>query len=197
MNQLSGLVIPLGLAIALLAPVTGCGDDGPSADASGIDASGIDASGIDGSAGAIDGGDIDAGGDAGGADAVIDGGSAGPDAAAPVLGCQPAEVSVEALCGCMANIVCDQIYFCLSAEEIASRPDYWSPRASCVEALEDDCLDDADGGDEYLPVDFPGCVADIATRSCGDFGAFASVSQDFPASCDNLRALDTGLGLDL
>jgi hypothetical protein len=126
----------------------------------------------------------------------IDAPTGGPDAAAPVLGCDPSAVTTEALCTCMANIVCDQIYFCLSATEIASRPPDWSPHSDCVAELEEDCLDD-DGDPDYLPADFPACVTDIATATCESFGKFESVSGDFPASCDNLRALDTGLGLDI
>jgi hypothetical protein len=95
----------------------------------------------------------------------------------------------------MANIVCDQIYACLDAEEIASRPG-WSPRSACFDALEGDCFDDADGGTENLPVDFMACVTDLGAATCPDFGDFTSVSGDFPASCDNLRALDTALGID-
>jgi hypothetical protein len=116
------------------------------------------------------------------------------DAGTPTLACTPERETVEDLCTCMANIVCDQIYACLDSAEIESRPG-WSPHATCVEGLEEDCIEDSSDGTDNLPTDFPACVTDIGAATCGDFGDFASVSDDFPASCDNLRALDTALGI--
>jgi hypothetical protein len=125
--------------------------------------------------------------------------AASADAASqPILACQPATATTEDLCTCMAAIVCDQIEFCLDAEALAAKPDSWRPRSSCVESLESDCLEDAASDPaDYLPADFPACVSDLGAATCADFGAFESVSADFPATCENLRALDTGLGIAL
>jgi hypothetical protein len=124
---------------------------------------------------------------------------AGSDAAAarsgsPVLDCDPAKAGPEELCACAADIVCDQIHACLDAEELADKPDSWSPHASCVQEVVEDCVEDL-GDPDYLPVDFPQCVQDVADASCDDFGSFDSVSNDLPPSCEDFRALDTGLGI--
>lgn len=112
---------------------------------------------------------------------------------APSLTCEPQTASPDQLCDCMAQIVCDQISFCLDPDEIASRGADWHPRENCVAALASDCIED---GPENQPADLAACVADLADATCDDLGAFTSVSADFPASCANLRALDTGLGID-
>ena len=120
----------------------------------------------------------------------------GDDRPAPTLQCDPASAGPEETCSCMANIVCDQIYFCLTRRELAAKPDYWRPHAACVQELESDCLEDA-GDPDYEPADYPRCLSDLEAAQCADFGQFESVSQDFPASCENLRALDTGLGIGI
>jgi hypothetical protein len=119
------------------------------------------------------------------------------DAAAtpPMLQCEPANASETELCTCMANVVCDEIYYCLSAAEIATKPAWWSPRAACVQALDSDCQEDLGSGPSYFPADFRTCVADLEVRSCADYGHFTSVSASFPSTCANLRSLDTGLGI--
>jgi hypothetical protein len=167
------------LALLALSGLAGCGggDESHLPDASvdggaAIDASQADASAADASA-------TDAGG-----------------GTPPTLACDPATTTGSALCACMADIVCDQIYYCLSAAEIAAKPPGWSPYTACVASLGEDCNEDlSDPG--YLPADFPACVQDLADATCADYGDFGSVSMDFPASCDNLRALDTGLGIAL
>jgi hypothetical protein len=133
-------------------------------------------------------------GDDGDTDAGADAGTAQSEGEPPSLGCDPSQADDEDLCACAAAIVCDQIHYCLDAEELADKPDGWTPRESCVDEVAEDCLEDL-GDDDYLPVDFPQCVQDVADASCDDFGAFDSVSNDFPPSCENFRALDTGLGL--
>src|SRR5262245_11274017 len=52
--------------------------------------------------------------------APIPDGAPGTDAAPPplpTLACDPATTTGSALCACMADIVCDQIYYCLPATE--------------------------------------------------------------------------------
>ena len=112
----------------------------------------------------------------------------------PTLQCDPATADDTTLCACMANIVCDQIYYCLPASELATKPSYWSPKSTCVESLQSDCLEDL-GDPGLFPADVRGCVGDLATHSCSQFGDFMSVAANFPASCENLRSLDTGLGI--
>ena len=125
------------------------------------------------------------------APSLIDAAAATP----PMLQCEPANASETDLCTCMANLVCDEIYYCLSAAEIATKPAWWSPRAACVEALDSDCQEDLGSGPSYFPADFRKCVADLATRSCAEYGQFTSVSASFPPTCANLRSLDTGLSI--
>ncbi|HEY5950898.1 MAG TPA: hypothetical protein VIV40_35640 [Kofleriaceae bacterium] len=132
------------------------------------------------------------------ADAQIAHDARPPDAAdaalPPTLHCDPANADDETLCGCMANIVCDQIYACLPATEIATKPPYWSPKPACVESLRSDCVEDL-GDPDLFPTDFRGCIRDLGTRSCAEFGHFTSVAASFPVTCSGLRALDTGLGI--
>jgi hypothetical protein len=118
------------------------------------------------------------------------------DAPKPKLGCNPSTAAQSELCNCMANMVCDQIYYCLTATQLAAKPAYWSPIATCVASLKTDCDEDmASDPVAYFPTDFRACIADLETATCGDYGTFSSVANDFPASCQNLRALDTGLGI--
>jgi hypothetical protein len=174
-----------GLLLAALCPfllLPACGGDDDESD----QGSESEADDGDTDAGEADAGEADAGeADAGEADAGVD---------PPSLECDPFQAGDEDLCACAAAIVCDQIHFCLDAEELADKPEGWTPRDSCVDEVVEDCLEDL-GDDDYLPVDFPQCVQDVADASCDDFGTFDSVSNDFPPSCENFRALDTGLGL--
>jgi len=117
-------------------------------------------------------------------------------ATAPSLTCTPTTAPEQDLCACMANIVCDQIYFCLTPAQLAAKPSYWSPKTTCVDSLVTDCNEDmASDPSSLLPTDFRKCIADLGSASCSSFNTFSSVSNDFPPSCDNLRALDTGLGI--
>jgi hypothetical protein len=141
-----------------------------------------------------DGSDDDGTGDDGGDDCGDDDGGHGGDP--PSLECDPADATLEELCACAADIVCDQIRFCLDADQLAAKPEDWSPRESCVAVVLEDCLEDAASEPEdYLPVDFPQCVQDVADAECAAFGTFDDVSEDFPLTCENFRALDTGLGI--
>ena len=124
--------------------------------------------------------------------------AASPDSAGPtpMLGCTPATAAQSDLCSCMANIVCDQIYYCLTPAKLATKPSWWSPRANCVTALVTDCQEDMVSDPVAMfPTDFRQCIADIGAATCPAFHDFSSVTNDFPASCKNLRALDTGLGI--
>ncbi len=117
-----------------------------------------------------------------------------PDGAqAPTLTCAPTTAPTGDLCGCMASIVCDQIYACLDAAELTAKPPEWSPHATCVESLKADCEED---GPENQPAEFRRCLADLGIATCEGFGTFGSVARDFPASCENLRALETALGIE-
>jgi hypothetical protein len=93
----------------------------------------------------------------------------------------------------MARIVCDQIHHCLDASELAATPSF-SPHAGCVTRIADDCVEDGD--DPALqPTNYARCLLDLEAQSCPVYGDFSCVARDFPPSCANLRALDTGLGI--
>jgi hypothetical protein len=114
----------------------------------------------------------------------------------PALTCQPASAPSDQLCGCLANIVCDQIYFCLTPAQLANKPAEWSPKSACVDAVLEDCTDDmASDPVDYFPADFRRCIADLGSQMCSAFGSFSSITNDFPASCDNLRSVETALGI--
>lgn len=126
-----------------------------------------------------------------------DGTSGGSDAGEPrpSLECDPSTTAGPPLCTCMASIVCDQIYYCLAPSVLAGKPADWSPISSCISTLESDCIEDLESGSDAVPADFPQCIRDLANTSCTTFDNFNSVSMNFPPSCNNLRALDTGLGI--
>ncbi|HVK88166.1 MAG TPA: hypothetical protein VM513_28795 [Kofleriaceae bacterium] len=123
---------------------------------------------------------------------------ASPDARTdqPMLMCTPASAPDQDLCSCMANIVCDQVYACLTPAQLAAKPAAWSPKASCVSALVSDCEEDLESDPvDSFPADFRACIADLGAATCSDYGTFTSLANDFPASCANLRALDTALAI--
>ncbi|MCB9911355.1 MAG: hypothetical protein H6827_00015, partial [Planctomycetes bacterium] len=111
----------------------------------------------------------------------------------PTLTCDPTNSDPAVRCPCMANIVCDQMYACLSGTQIqAASNSMWTyPQTTCVESLRSDCEEDSDPS--YQPTDYAACLRDLEAATCADFGDFSVVSRDFPASCERLRALDTGL----
>jgi hypothetical protein len=51
------------------------------------------------------------------------------------------------------------------------------------------------GDPDLLPTEFTACISDIHDASCMDFGSFESVGEDFPASCENLRSVESALGI--
>jgi hypothetical protein len=165
-----------------------CGGDDTSVTDAAMDSSTMDGSTGDGATdGSLDGA-ADGAADAAG-DGAADGGG---DAGGPGFTCTMGDIVKGDQCLCLADGVCKQILFCLGAMEAEARG--FGTLEECTMALRSDCMEDLTDPD-LLPTEFTACIADIHDATCMDLGSFESVSGDFPASCENLRSVETALGI--